>query len=104
MRAGLGIDQLPGDAHPLACFAHRAFQNIANPQLAPDLFHVDAAAFVGEGRVAAITKSQQMRESAVMISSTIPSTKYSCSGSPLMLAKGNTAIDGLPGMARLPGG
>src|SRR5947208_94347 len=44
-----------------------------------------------------MTKSQRIRESAVMISSTMPSTKYSCSGSPLILAKGNTAIDGLSG-------
>ena len=35
-----------------------------------------------------------MRESAVMISSTMPSAKYSCSGSPLRLANGSTAIDG----------
>jgi len=33
----------------------------------------------------------------VIISSTMPSAKYSCSGSPLKLAKGNTAIDGLSG-------
>ncbi len=45
----------------------------------------------------AITNSQRMRESAVMISSTMPSTKYSCSGSPLMFWNGNTAIDGLSG-------
>jgi len=45
----------------------------------------------------AITNSQRMRDSAVMISSTMPSAKYSCSGSPLRLAKGNTAIDGLSG-------
>ena len=32
-----------------------------------------------------------------MISSTMPSAKYSCSGSPLILANGNTAIDGLSG-------
>src|SRR5271167_4498801 len=44
-----------------------------------------------------MTKSQRMRESAVMISSTMPSAKYSCSGSPLILAKGSTAIDGLSG-------
>src|SRR5215831_4609051 len=44
-----------------------------------------------------MTKSQRMRLSAVMISSTIPSAKYSCSGSPLILAKGNTAMDGLSG-------
>src|SRR5712672_1798970 len=41
-----------------------------------------------------------MRESAVMISSTMPSAKYSRSGSPLILAKGSTAIDGLSGSAR----
>ena len=32
-----------------------------------------------------------------MISSTMPSTKYSCSGSPLMFWNGSTAIDGLSG-------
>ena len=30
-----------------------------------------------------------------MMSSTIPSAKYSCSGSPLMLVNGNTAMEGL---------
>src|ERR1700726_1448843 len=44
-----------------------------------------------------MTTSQRMRESAVMISSTMPSAKYSCSGSPLILANGSTAIDGLSG-------
>src|SRR5208283_4784077 len=50
-----------------------------------------------------MTKSQRMRESAVMISSTMPSTKYSCSGSPLILAKGSTAIDGLSGSGSVAG-
>jgi hypothetical protein len=45
----------------------------------------------------AMTKSHLIRDSAVIISSTMPSAKYSCSGSPLILAKGNTAIDGLSG-------
>src|SRR6266446_1107243 len=44
-----------------------------------------------------------MRLSAVMISSTMPSAKYSCSGSPLILAKGSTAIDGFSGRARAGG-
>src|SRR6516165_4133125 len=44
-----------------------------------------------------MTNSQRMRESAVIISSTMPSAKYSCSGSPLILAKGSTAIEGLSG-------
>jgi hypothetical protein len=47
----------------------------------------------------AITNSPRMRDRAVMISSTMPSAKYSCSGSPLMLLKGKTAIDGLSGSA-----
>jgi hypothetical protein len=34
------------------------------------------------------------RAIAVVISSTMPSAKYSCSGSPLKLAKGSTAIEG----------
>jgi len=45
----------------------------------------------------AMTNSHRMRESAVMISSTMPSAKYSCSGSPLIFWKGRTAIDGLSG-------
>src|SRR5205809_2756363 len=45
----------------------------------------------------AMTNSHLMRESAVMISSTMPSAKYSCSGSPLILAKGITAIRRLVG-------
>jgi hypothetical protein len=37
------------------------------------------------------------RVGMTMISSTIPSAKYSCSGSPLRLSKGRTAIEGLLG-------
>src|SRR6516162_9563844 len=37
-----------------------------------------------------------------MISSTMPSAKYSCSGSPLILANGITAIDGLSGSGSTP--
>ncbi len=35
-----------------------------------------------------MTNSQRMRDSAVMMSSTMPSAKYSCSGSPLMFWNG----------------
>src|SRR3974377_566176 len=44
-----------------------------------------------------MTNSHLIRDSPVMMSSTTPSTKYSCSGSPLRLANGNTAIDGRSG-------
>jgi hypothetical protein len=52
MCVGRGIDQLPSDAHLRLRLAHRAFQNIANAQLAPDLLYVGGAAFVSEGRIA----------------------------------------------------
>jgi hypothetical protein len=42
----------------------------------------------------AITKNQRSLDSAVMMSSLMPSEKYSCSGSPLMLMKGSTAMAG----------
>src|SRR5216684_740316 len=45
----------------------------------------------------AITKNQRSLDSAVMMSSLIPSEKYSCSGSPLMLVKGSTAMAGRSG-------
>src|SRR6516164_5909071 len=50
-----------------------------------------------------MTKSQGNREIAVMISSTTPSTKYSCSGSPLRFWNGNTANDGLSGSGSADG-
>ncbi len=42
-----------------------------------------------------MTNSHLKWDNAVMISSTMPSAKYSCSKSPLMLVNGRTAIDGL---------
>src|SRR3954452_10765562 len=45
----------------------------------------------------AITNSALKRESAVITSSTSPSAKYSCSGSPLMFVNGRTAMEGLSG-------
>src|SRR5262249_3703459 len=43
----------------------------------------------------AITNNERNRDSSVMMSSVMPSLKYCCSGSPLKLVKGRTAIDGL---------
>ena len=52
----------------------------------------------------AITKNQRTRDSAVMMSSLIPSEKYSCSPSPLMLSKASTAIAGRSGTGNARGG
>jgi hypothetical protein len=52
MRAGQGIDQLPGDAHLPPGLAHRAFEHITDAKLARDLLHIDGLPFVGEARIA----------------------------------------------------
>src|SRR5580765_2772487 len=44
-----------------------------------------------------MTNRDRTRDSAVVISSTMPSAKHSCSGSPLMFWKGRTAREGLSG-------
>src|SRR5215469_9859302 len=95
MRARQRVDQLGGNAHPCSRLAHRAFKDVAYAEIEPERFNVDCLTFVGESRIARVTKNQRTRDSAVMISSTMPSAKYSWSGSPLRLVKGNTAIDGL---------
>jgi hypothetical protein len=38
--------------HSTAGFAHRAFEDIADTELAPDLLHIDGPAFVGKARIA----------------------------------------------------
>jgi hypothetical protein len=48
-----------------------------------------------------MTNSSENPDSSVMMSSVIPSAKYSCSGSPLTLAKAGTAIEGLSGRVRV---
>ena len=52
MHAGPGLDKLCGNAHAVAGLAHRAFEHVAHTQFAADLLHIDAAALVGEGRIA----------------------------------------------------
>jgi hypothetical protein len=100
MRAGRRIDQLPGDAHLVSRFSNAAFKHVAYAKLATDLLDIDRLAFVGKTGIAS---SQVMRDSAVMMSSTMPSAKYFCSASPLMLVNGSTAIEGFSGRARAVG-
>jgi hypothetical protein len=52
MRAGRRVEQLCGNAHALACLAHRAFEDVADAQFTPDLLHIDRLALVGEAGVA----------------------------------------------------
>ena len=52
MRAGERVDQLRGDAHSTTRFAHRAFEDVAHTQFAPDLLNVNRLALVGEAGIA----------------------------------------------------
>ena len=66
----------------------------------PTCFTSTARPLYVNDELRAITNSHLNLERAVMMSSTIPSAKYSCSGSPLMFVNGNTAMDGLSGSGR----
>jgi hypothetical protein len=50
--SGARFDQLSGNPHTLAGFAHRAFEHIAHTQFARYLLHVDGLALVGKARIA----------------------------------------------------
>src|ERR1700720_3831458 len=52
MRPGFSLDQLRADADAVAASPHRALEDIAHAEFAPDLLHVDRLALVGEGRIA----------------------------------------------------
>src|SRR5262245_47601713 len=51
----------------------------------------------------AITNNHRSRQRALVMSSTIPSAKYSCSRSPLMFWNGKIAIEGLSGICNAEG-
>ena len=52
LRSRLGVDELHGDAQPVAAAPHRAFDDVLDAELPADLAHVDEAALVGESRLA----------------------------------------------------
>src|SRR5262249_6367351 len=52
VRARERVDKLGRDPYPVAAPAYAAFEDIADAQFAPDPFHIDALALVGEARIA----------------------------------------------------
>src|SRR5215469_8042519 len=50
--AGLGLDQLRGDADAVAGTSHGAFEYVAYTKVASDPFHIDGAALIGEAGIA----------------------------------------------------
>src|SRR5437867_9535907 len=100
MRVCNRIDQLPCDANFPRRLPHRPLEDIAHAEPSPDFLESTARPLKVKLELRAITNSDLKRDSAVMMSSTIPSAKYSCSGSELRLVKGRTAIEGLSGKGR----
>ena len=97
MSTGGGVDQLGGDAHAPACLAHQAYERVADAQIATDLFLVSRLALMCERRITGDDKEPADPRECRDASSTMQSAKYSFSGSPLISATGNTAIDWLSG-------
>src|SRR5262249_55362581 len=100
MMASCRLDQLPGDADAIAGPPHAALEHVAHAQLAPNFDDIKGRNFVGERGAARDHKKEWLCDRLVMMSSVMPSEKYSCSASPLIFAKGSTAIDGFCGSGR----
>src|SRR5438105_3493270 len=94
-----GVDQLSRDPHPVAGTPHAAFEHVANAEFARHPGNINRRSLVGECRIARDDKNARLRDGAVMMSSTMPSAKYSCSASPLKFWNGRIAIDGFSGRA-----
>src|SRR5262249_50557492 len=92
------IDQLRCDPHVPAGLAHAAFHDMSDLQPLRHLGDVDRLAFKVNTVARDRTLSLETFDKSVMMSSVIPSLKYSCSGSPDMLVKGSTAMEGLSGV------
>ena len=73
----VGINELPSNPDATACLSDAAFEDIAHPQLAADLFHIYGATLVGKAGIPRDDEETAKRDRAVIISSTTPSAKYS---------------------------
>ena len=97
---GLRVNKLRRDPNPPTATAHAAFYHVAHAQFSGDLLDVNRRPLYVKLELRAITNSERLRDSSVMMSSAMPSEKYSCSGSPLMLLNASTAIEGLSGSGK----
>src|SRR6516165_3230840 len=93
MRVCLGVDKLSVYPHLIGRPPDAAFQHVAHASSRPICFVSTALFLYVNAVLREITSMPAIRDSSVVRSSVIPSAKYCCSGSPLMLANGNTTID-----------
>ena len=87
------IDKLRRNAHPATGLADATLQHMADVEFARDVADIDRLTFEQESRVPrSDTQGGNLRRS-VVISSLMPSLKYSCSASPLILWNGKTQTE-----------
>src|SRR6185295_18821319 len=94
------VDELCGDTDSIAPAANAALKHVPYSQLPADLANIHRLPLYLKLELRAMTNSCRNRDNAVMMSSTMPSLKYSCSGSSLIFWNGSTAIEGLSGSGK----
>src|SRR4029077_3335044 len=99
VRARCCLDELGVNTSAIARFAHATLEDVTHPSSRPICLMSTVRPLYVKLELRAMTKSQRDLERAVMMSSAIPSAKYSCSASPLIFWKARTAIEGLSGSA-----
>ncbi len=83
------------DAHLVPGFSHRAFQRITQAELASQFTRVQSSPFTAAGNGTRRHVNPFNLQSFVVISSVIPSLKYTLSASVFRFFNGSTATDGL---------
>ena len=101
---GLRLDKLDIDPQTVARLLNAALHDVADAKLATEICKIDGFPLSVKVKLAAITKRARMHDRAEMRSLTIPSTRYSLLASPVRLAKGSTASEGLSGRGSAFGG
>ena len=100
MNARSSISQLRIDADPITAPTNAASKAYRTPSSRPTWRKSTALPLYRKLELRAITNKSEKRDNSVIMSSEIPSAKYSCSGSPPAYSRNaRTAIDGLSGSA-----
>src|SRR3954454_24351359 len=97
MSPGRTVDQLRRNPHAVTRLANAAFQGELDSEIPTHLRNIHCLILVDECRVARDDDNPETLDRSVMMSSLMPSLKYSWSTSRLMLANGRTTIEGRSG-------
>jgi hypothetical protein len=97
MDPGQRVNQLCRNPNSFTNPSDAAFEHVTDAEFASHLFDVYRFLLYLNDELRAITNNRLKRDNAVMMSSTMPSAKYSRSGSWLIVLERDPAIEGLSG-------